>query len=146
MLATLPAAALACPTPKRESTNLFPGNLVISGQHYFPDPKTPVFNLHTTATNYGIYFANKTANTTAPEGSATTSQGAAAVPWLKLEVLPPPAGALEADVIGAVPEIHRVTTAGGSPPKTCEGQPAAFQIDYAAEYWFYAPSGSKPTR
>lgn len=139
VLARLPAAALAFPTPNNQS-NLFPGNLIISGQHYFPDPKTPTFNLHTAAANYGIYFASKTANTTAPEGSATTASGAAAVPWLKLVVETPPAGALEADTKGGVKEIYRVNTAGGSAPKTCEGQPATFQVDYAAEYWFFAPS------
>lgn len=114
--------------------------MVISGEHYFPDPKTPTFNLHTAATNYGIYFANKIANTTAPEGSAKGADGSAAVPWLKLSVLPPPLGALDADTKGGVKEIYRVNTAGGSAPKTCEGQPPAFQIEYAAEYWFFAPT------
>ncbi|MCJ1465687.1 hypothetical protein MMC07_004306 [Pseudocyphellaria aurata] len=141
VLATIPAAALALPIPS-EGANLFPGNLVESGHHYFPDPKTPTFNLHTAVANYGIYFATRVANTTAPEGSATGTNGSAAVPWLKLSVLPPPAGALAADIAGGVQEIYRVNTAGGSAPKTCEGQPAAFQVDYAAEYWFYAPSPS----
>lgn len=36
-----------------------------------------------------------------------------------------------------VKEIYRVNTAGGNPPKTCDGMPTTFEIQYAAEYWFY---------
>ncbi|CRK45450.1 hypothetical protein BN1723_006616 [Verticillium longisporum] len=34
--------------------------------------------------------------------------------------------------------IYRLTTAGGSPPSSCAGQPESFQVQYAAAYWFYA--------
>lgn len=137
-LDAIPAAAVLFPIPASDAP-LFPGNLLASGQHYFPDPKTPTFNLHTATANYGIYFAKRTANTTAPDGAPKGPDGAAAVPWLKLEVSPPPDGALEADTRGNVKEIYRVNTAGGSAPKTCQGQPDKFQIQYAAEYWFFAP-------
>ncbi|CRK34590.1 hypothetical protein BN1708_006425 [Verticillium longisporum] len=39
---------------------------------------------------------------------------------------------------GDIQEIYRLTTAGGSPPSSCAGQPESFQVQYAAAYWFYA--------
>lgn len=138
MLNAIPAAALAVPTPRGQSI-LFPGNLVLSGHHYFPDVTTPTFNLHTKASNYGIYFAKRVANTTAPADAPKGPDGAAAVPWLKLAVETPPEATSAADTAGNVQEIYRVNTAGGSAPKTCAGMPASFQVEYSAEYWFYAP-------
>lgn len=34
-------------------------------------------------------------------------------------------------------EVYRVVTFQGSAPSTCAGQKERFQVDYAAEYWFY---------
>jgi hypothetical protein len=131
-------AALSFPTPSEPT--LFPANLALSGHHYFPDAKTPVFNFRTHRSNYGIYYAKKVANTTAPAGAAAGPDGAPAVPWLKLAVIDPPIDASADDVAGNVKEIYRVNTAGGSPPTSCEGQPTTFQVEYSAEYWFWAPS------
>lgn len=130
-------AALVIPAPEKK--NLFPANLALSGHHYFSDATTPAFNFHTSRANYGIYFAKRVANTTAPAGSSAGPDGAPAVPWLKLAVIGAPLDANAADIAGNVKEIYRVNTAGGSAPKTCEGQPATFQVEYSAEYWFYAP-------
>ena len=67
--------------------------------------------------------------------------GAKSVPWLKLS-----AGdeAPEGEEVGAekgdrspVKEVFRVRTAGGAPPKRCEGLGERFEIEYAAEYWFW---------
>jgi hypothetical protein len=35
-------------------------------------------------------------------------------------------------------EIYRINTAGGNPPESCTGQKEAFEVEYSAEYWFYA--------
>ena len=137
LLSLAPPAALTVPSPVRSEV-LFPANIVHSGNHYFVDATTPVFNLHTQNTNYGIWFAKKVANTTAPTDAAKGPDGSAAVPWLKLEVQSPPEGADTIDCQGGVKEIFRINTAGGSPPKTCEGMPPTFQVEYAAEYWFWA--------
>lgn len=131
-------AALAVPVPSKPT--LFPANLALSGHHFFPDLTTPTFDLRTDRSNYGIYYAKRVANTTAPAGSQAGPDGAAAVPWLKLAVIEPPPDTNPADTVGNVKEIYRVNTAGGSPPKSCEGQPASFEVEYSAEYWFYAPT------
>ena len=137
VLATIPNAALSVPAPSRDSV-LFPANLALSARHYFPEPTTPTFNFHTAHTNYGIYYAKRVANTTAPSGSPKGPDGAAAIPWLKLEVETPPVFTSAEDTKGNVKEIYRVNTAGGSAPTSCQNMPAAFQVAYAAEYWFYA--------
>ena len=131
-------AALAVPAPTKP--NLFPANLALSGRHYFPDPTTPTFDFRTPRSNYGVYYAKRIANTTAPAGSQAGPDGAAAVPWLKLAVIEAPPDADPAEIVGNVKEIYRVNTAGGTAPKSCEGRPASFQIEYSAEYWFYAPT------
>lgn len=51
------------------------------------------------------------------------------MPWLKLTARSGATGNLE--------EVYRVNTAGGNPPATCAGMPATFEVQYAAEYWFY---------
>lgn len=131
-------AALSIPAPSKPV--LFPANLALSGHHYFPDPTTPTFDFRTPRSNYGVYYAKRVANTTAPAGSQAALDGAPAVPWLKLAVIEAPPDAIPADIVGNVKEIYRVNTAGGSAPKTCEGRPASFQVEYSAEYWFYAPT------
>lgn len=63
------------------------------------------------------------------------------MPWLKLQALD--VGAQGSDVQqedteAAVKEIYRVNTHGGSAPTTCAGKhEGEFEIEYAAEYWFY---------
>ena len=55
-------------------------------------------------------------------------QGFGAVDWLQLKAK---SGSTE------LMEAYRVFTAGGKAPSTCEGQPATFEMQYSAEYWFY---------
>lgn len=130
MLSLLPAAALSIPTPA-DGAPLFPAQSVLSGHHYFTET-VPTFNLHTAAANYGITFNKKVANVSAPAGSSVDS-----VAWLKLQTAVPDGDVRVPDQTGAVKEVYRVNTAGGGPPKTCEGMPEQFQVQYAAEYWFF---------
>ncbi|MCJ1309140.1 hypothetical protein MMC25_002795 [Agyrium rufum] len=105
------------------------GTTAIAGIHYFADTTTPTFAM----LNLGFTYAKKLANVTAPAGSSPgvkTGQTNGAVPWLKLEHE-------TTGEVGHMQEIYRLNTAGGMQPKTCAGQPAAFQIEYAAEYWMW---------
>ena len=85
-----------------------------------------MFKLVTDKVNYGSVQAKSVANSTAPTSSAKGTNGLGSVPWLKLSA-----------VEGDYKEIYRLTTAGGVAPKTCDGQPSFFVVDYAAEYWFW---------
>jgi len=81
--------------------------------------------------NLGIAPCAKNNTVPAPAGSPVgqNNEGYGAVAWLKL---------LTRDgATGNIEEVYRVNTAGGSPPPTCSGMPAAFEIQYAAEYWFF---------
>ncbi|KAL8744407.1 MAG: hypothetical protein Q9190_003339 [Brigantiaea leucoxantha] len=132
----LTRSAILVPAPA-PGQNLFPANAAVSGHHYFT-AAAPTFNLHTQTANFGIDFAKVDTKVPAPSTAALGSDGSKAVPWLKLLVQDAPAGSLPADTLSGVKEIFRVNTAGGSAPTTCEGQPASFQKEYAAEYWFFA--------
>ena len=141
MLSLLPAAALSVKVPASDSETLFPAQSILSGHHYFTS-KVPTFNLHTTTANYGITFAKKIANVTAPppavgESSPIGADGSKPVPWLKLQVNTPNGDVRAQDQEAGVKEIYRVSTAGGSAPPTCDGMPDSFQVQYAAEYWFF---------
>ncbi|MCJ1226478.1 hypothetical protein MMC12_003130 [Toensbergia leucococca] len=125
ILATLPAAALALPAPI-PLTPLFPSNLLMSGHHFFTNT-TPTFNLDTTRANYGVTFGKKVAASPAPQDATAGLYGA--VPWLKLQA--------EGVGGGGVQEVYRVNTAGGAAPASCQGLASEFEIQYAAEYWFY---------
>ncbi|KAL8804882.1 MAG: hypothetical protein Q9182_002284 [Xanthomendoza sp. 2 TL-2023] len=140
-LAKIPASALLIPTPKGDS-QLFPAQAFVSGQHYFTG-SAPTFNLHTATHNYGIQFASVLAKVPVPEKMQTGQMGqdgSKPVPWLKLAAansLP----SREQEVLDSdsspVKEVFRVNTAGGSPPKTCDGMGKTFEVEYAAEYWFW---------
>ncbi|KAL2008544.1 hypothetical protein VTN00DRAFT_6738 [Thermoascus crustaceus] len=105
------------------------GGLVL-GQHYFADPTTPFFDLRLCGyKDWAAAVKNASVSAPHPLQSSTTSKDeqSADVPWLKLE---------SKDGVG-IKEVYRLVTAGGSPPATCEGQAPSFDVDYAAEYWFY---------
>lgn len=73
---------------------------------------------------------------TAPSGSSVGSDGSSAVPWLKLEVVGQ--GVVGGQQGGGVKEVYRVNTAGGNAPSSCEGRVGStFEMQYAAEYWFF---------
>ncbi|KLU91477.1 malate dehydrogenase [Magnaporthiopsis poae ATCC 64411] len=44
---------------------------------------------------------------------------------------------------GELQEVYRVRTAGGSAPATCKDMPATFEVQYTAQYWFYAGKPSE---
>ncbi|USW49491.1 hypothetical protein Slin15195_G028100 [Septoria linicola] len=112
----------------------FPENdfLRISGHHYFTDLTTAYFNLDTVGQGNDTWQSNysqggfKKVNAT--DAPADAIEGS--VPWLKLTS--------KNDTGCAFQEVYRINTVGGAAPKTCAGQQAEFQIEYAAEYWFYA--------
>ena len=77
--------------------------------------------------NLGFAPCAKNNSVFAPAGAPVGQgdQGHGAVAWLKLITRSGATGNLE--------EVYRVNTAGGSPPATCAGMPAAFEVQYAAE-------------
>ena len=148
----LTAAALSRATPQGDA-QLFPAQAVVSGQHYFTGP-SPTFNLHTNTHNYGIQFTALLSKVPVPEkmirpGQNVGSDGSKPVPWLKLSStssLSDNAPGVRQQALGSdgspVKEVYRVNTAGGSPPKTCDGMQKNFQVEYAAEYWFWGSVGT----
>ncbi|KAL9596344.1 MAG: hypothetical protein Q9219_005861 [cf. Caloplaca sp. 3 TL-2023] len=134
-LEKIPSSALLLPTPQ-ENKLLFPAQALASGHHYFSDLSTPTFNLHMARSNFGIQFAKLLSKTPVPDEQQQVGQdGSKAVPWLKLSSADGPQG-LSSDS-SPVKEIYRVNTAGGSAPKTCDAMAATFEVQYAAEYWFW---------
>lgn len=134
-LQSIPLAALNMPTPKKDKL-LFPAQAFTSGHHYFSDLTTPTFNLHTEKANYGIQFGKVLIKVPVPDSMQQLGQDQSkAVPWLKLSAGDAPEG-LASDG-SPVKEIYRINTAGGSAPKTCDAMAATFEVEYAAEYWFW---------
>ncbi|KAI0536707.1 hypothetical protein GGR58DRAFT_378610 [Xylaria digitata] len=134
LLHLLPKLALQFDLPYSAETNakMGPTNLLMSGKHFFTNATTPFFNLDTPRKSIGEAPCSKLNATNAPADAPKGRQGEAAVPWLLLSANP--------DATGGIHEVFRVETAGGSAPATCAGQPASFQVQYAAEYWFFASS------
>jgi hypothetical protein len=87
-----------------------------------------LFNLDVALNAFGIGSVKKAANTTAPADAPKGANQMGAVPWLKL---------VSIDEDEVFQEVYRVDTAGGSPPKTCEGITGEFTVEYAAAYYFY---------
>ncbi|RYO84607.1 hypothetical protein DL766_009859 [Monosporascus sp. MC13-8B] len=106
-----------------------PADLAVSGTHYFTDDMTPFFNLDTSRAALGEAGCTKEEATPAPADAPAGQGDEPAVAWLRLSTLDGATGGLR--------EVWRVETAGGSPPESCQGMPAAFEVQYAAEYWFY---------
>ncbi|KAI9735335.1 MAG: hypothetical protein M1818_006530 [Claussenomyces sp. TS43310] len=109
---------------------LYPASVFLSGHHFFTNATTPYFNLDTTAMQLGQASCSKVSSVPAP-ADAPLGQGGVgngSVPWLKLQTH---------DATGSLEQVYRVNTAGGNPPKTCDGMPAQFEVQYAAEYWFW---------
>lgn len=101
--------------------------LPVQGHHFFDANGTPVFDLG----KVGLFRGKKSASIAAPEDSfrGPYDQGVGAVDWLQL-------CAVEGSK--SLKRTYRVETAGGKPPASCEGQPAAIQVEYASQYWFYS--------
>jgi len=131
LLAMLPGVALQFNLTSADQASLSPSNLAISGHHFFSNTTTPSFNLDTTAMSLGIAPCSKNNSVNAPTTAVVGQNdvGYGAVAWLKLLTRVGATGNLE--------EIYRINTAGGNPPKDCTGMPPTFEIQYAAEYWFW---------
>jgi hypothetical protein len=100
----------------------------ISGHHYFTDKKVPMFDMRTETANYGwVQALPDVVKSSAPKDASPGPNNMGSVAWLKLNA-----------VEGDYKEVYRVHTAGGAPPKTCEGMGSSFQVEYSAQYWFYA--------
>ncbi|KAL9053619.1 MAG: hypothetical protein Q9162_004647 [Coniocarpon cinnabarinum] len=108
------------------------------GHHYFVDPSSPspAFNLDTSNGDAGYVNVKSGSKVSAPSGAPVgqSGQGFGAVPWLSLPQKSGPQGAPGQQSFSSV---YRVNTAGGQSPSSCENMPSAFEIQYAAEYWFY---------
>ncbi|KAL3425947.1 hypothetical protein PVAG01_02738 [Phlyctema vagabunda] len=131
LLNMLPDVALHFNLTQDNQAALSPSNLAISGHHYFSNSTTPVFDLDTTPMKLGVAPCAKNASVPAP-ATAMVGQdnvGHGAVAWLKLTT--------RVGATGDLQEVYRINTAGGNPPVSCAGMPATFEVQYAAEYWFY---------
>lgn len=130
LLEKLPTIALDLPIPTSDDENS-PIVQDMVGHHYFVDSTTPFFNMDTALHQYGMGALAKANASDAPSGAYTGQygQGDGAVQWLKLDSTP--------YVEDKWKQVYRLNTAGGNPPKTCTGQEAQFEIQYAAEYWLF---------
>ncbi|KAI9684462.1 MAG: hypothetical protein M1829_002272 [Trizodia sp. TS-e1964] len=98
------------------------------GQHYFASDGSPIFDLTVGRENLGFLRAKRVANVPAPACAPKGQGGEGAIDWLFLD-----------DKGGSqgLSAVYRVETAGGKAPATCDGMPAFFEVQYAAQYWFY---------
>lgn len=106
---------------------LHTGFLPVQGHHFFDASGVPVFDLG----KVGLFRGKKSAAITAPKDSfkGPYDKGVGAVDWLQL---------LSVEGSKNLKRTYRVETAGGKPPKSCEGQPATIQVQYATQYWFFS--------
>ncbi|KAI9926423.1 hypothetical protein MW887_004188 [Aspergillus wentii] len=136
LLHALPAALVGLPVDAVSYLTVLLGQLtspksdsLVLGQHYFTSNKAPFFDLRLGG-DKDWAAAKQNASVTAPSTSSSGSQDHDTkqdVSWLKL-----------ASTSGTgIKEVYRVQTYGGAAPSTCERQKGSFQVDYAAEYWFY---------
>ncbi len=132
-LSLIPLIALELSLPTDASAPLTGQNIYLSGNHFFTNATCPVFNLDTANNQYGRAAVKKVVAVPAPPRAPAGqyNQGFGSVAWLYLT-------ANTALGPQSFQEVYRVNTAGGQPPGTCAGQSAAFEVQYAAEYWFYA--------
>jgi len=130
LFAMLPNLTLQWNLQDTEQATLYPASLLLSGHHFFTNITTPFFNLDISQLQLGQAPCSKTQSVAAPAGSALGQGGVGngSVAWLKLQTH---------DATGSLEEVYRVNTAGGNPPTTCSGMGAAFEVQYAAEYWFW---------
>ena len=134
LLELMPSIALQFPTPSSPTDQLVNMNLL--GHHYFTDSTSPTFNLNTASGDAGYIAAQSGGKVSAPKGAPVgqNGQGFGAVPWLSLTAKN---GAQGAPGQPTFKDVYRVNTAGGNPPATCQGMPSSFEVQYAAEYWFF---------
>ncbi|KAF7879321.1 hypothetical protein EAF04_000517 [Stromatinia cepivora] len=134
LLSILPNVALQFDLNLASSStqNLNPADLMMSGHHFFTNSSTPFFDLNTKNWQLGRGGFAKTDGLAAPVDASVgqNNKGYGAVAWLKLTARDGATGDLQ--------EVYRVNTAGGNPPTTCKDNlGSSFDVQYAAEYWFY---------
>ncbi|MBE3047038.1 DUF3455 domain-containing protein [Candidatus Bathyarchaeota archaeon] len=105
--------------------NLGPSALAVSGVHYFDAEGVPFFDLERAGA--GSVAVEKAAGCAAPGDAGVGLKGEPAVSWLQLVKVE------GSDGSGGLEDVYRVGTVGGSPPKTCEGMPQSFEVEYAAQ-------------
>lgn len=120
LLDRIPAMALRFNISDAEQLGASP--LKPTGIHYFTESKTPYFNI---GDGQGEAWCAKDSESAAPSTAAVGQKDEKAVAWLKLDA--------NKNSTGSIKEVYRVTTAGGSPPATCEGMPEKFEVEYASE-------------
>lgn len=108
-----------------DADRLGPNVMPVSGHHFFTAQGVPFFNLD----SIGQAPTAKNNSAPAPATAAVGQNGEAAVAWLKLKTVD--------SATNNIKEVYRVVTAGGSPPKTCQGQPENIEVQYSAQYWFW---------
>jgi hypothetical protein len=129
MIPTLPGMALGFEVMTGGS--IFPSlNIDQLGQHFFNAALQPTFDL--TAVGARL-VAKKLGDVPAPAGACPGPDGAGAVDWLQLQDVG------DGQSFGDITYVYRIVTAGGKAPATCANQKGAFEVQYAAEYWFYGP-------
>lgn len=140
-LSTLPNLALQY-LDNKSSISLLGLDRVLSGQHYFTLSGTPFFDLSSSSHDYGRVGVKVRDRTSAPEGAPKGRDGTGwgSVGWLKLEA---DTDMMASGTNDTFEEVFRVNTAGGMPPDDCSGVDGAFEVEYAAEYWFYSQDRSQ---
>jgi hypothetical protein len=133
LLDALPSVALKYPIPTDEQLLGSSASNFFLGHHYFqPNNTTPVFNLNTPNAQYGVVALGKL------DANNATTRADVNVQNLQL-------GAKSRDGC-QVQQVYRLHSEGGQPPATCKGMPAAFEVQYATNYWFWSdPNGSLRT-
>jgi hypothetical protein len=122
LLDVMPRIALQFPVPDPNSVTSA-ANLFLSGHHYFTNLTTPFFNLNAAGHEWGQMGCSKLNSTNAANADTDVVN-------LKL--------ATKTRDGCTISEVYRLNTAGGQPPKTCSGMSKSFEVQYAAEYWFWS--------
>lgn len=127
VLALIPRIVLEFNFAPHQLGPLTPTTLLYSGNHFFSNSTTPVFNLQTPNFDLGVVPCQKDTATPAPVNApkGQFSEGNGAVPWLKLQT--------RQGSTGNVEEVYRINTAGGNPPASCVGMGGNFAVEYATE-------------
>ncbi|KAJ5091415.1 Protein of unknown function DUF3455 [Penicillium alfredii] len=127
LMEIIPKIAYAIPLPQNEDSLFPPANMELMGHHFFYDSSTPEFNLDLSSKKNGIVMTKKKGELNAPKDAFKGKDGA--VSWLYLTATD--------GTVGDYKSVYRVNTAGGSPPKTCQGLESSFTVQYAANYYFF---------
>jgi hypothetical protein len=87
---------------------------------------TPTFVFDQLASPFPIAQVGKLNDTAAPASACPGLSNEGSVKWLYLKDT-------KGLSKGGIDTVYRIETAGGSPPATCKGQPASFEVKYAAQ-------------